>query len=489
MLFTFLMTTAVCHSVALRPDVAVYQSSSISKLGAEVARAERFEGAEGLSALQSAASIVNSIMLQAGNITEHMTDDDKTLLESIEPMIEQSIYGSMDSSHEADVASIQAALDAINQCNTDIAARLGVLGDLNKLRFEVVDFQHALDYLQDDVDVKTRANSTKFDEMMQHIWYGISFAPQCEYFPHNPTKLKVDNFFAESLRGNWYTAQQEAYAPFADAFEVADGELGDALTAYAVGLAERNVGYCDWKVELEGGCEVFNQCYQSKTAKYLSELKPALQGDMQIRIDGYKAGQTIIAQIAFLLGESTESAPPTDIDTGRFQLQFPDVSAKGECSLSPLYADEWVPTPFCSAHTVPRFVKYPESSSKLNVVGHMAIATDGQSQTLRWSMSGLDTACVEGWLEIARPANSCGVHIHTGTSCDTAAGVGGHFWDNDQLESDPWKTTVYSAEGGSSVQTSDSEIVTTGLTSDDILGRVMVVHDSTGARIACGVIE
>jgi len=488
MLFTFLMTTAVCHSVALRPEVTGYQSSSISKLGAEVARAERFEGAEGLSALQSAASIVNSIMLQAGNITEHMTDDDKILLESIEPMIEQSIYGSMDSSHEADVASIQAALDAINQCNTDIAARLGVLGDLNKLQFEVVDFQDALNDLQDDVDAKTQANSTKFDELQKHI-DNIGAAPDCEAFPSNPTKLKVDNFFTGSLHVNWYTAQQEAYAPFADAVEVADGELGAALTAYAVGLAERKVAYCDWKVELEGGCEVFNQCYQSKKAKYLSELKPALQGDMQIRIDGYKAGQTIIAQIAFLLGESTESAPPTDIDTGRFQLQFPDVSAKGECSLSPLDADEWVPKPLCSAHTVPRFVKYPESSSKLNVVGHMAIATDGQSQTLRWSMSGLDTACVEGWLDIARPANSCGVHIHTGTSCDTAAGVGGHFWDKIFVPADPWKTTVYSAGGGSSVQTSDSEIVTTGLTSDDILDRVMVVHDSTGARIACGVIE
>jgi len=347
MLFTFLMTTAVCNSVALRPEVTGYQSSSISKLGAEVARAERFEGAEGLSALQSAASIVNSIMLQAGNITEHMTDDDKTLLESIEPMIEQSIYGSMDSSHEADVASIQAALDAINQCNTDIAARLGVLGDLNKLQFEVVDFQDALNDLQDDVDAKTQANSTKFDELQKHI-DNIGAAPDCEAFPSNPTKLKVDNFFTGSLHVNWYTAQQEAYAPFADAVEVADGELGAALTAYAVGLAERNVGYCDWKVELEGGCEVFNQCYQSKTAKYLSELKPALQGDMQIRIDGYKAGQTIIAQIKFLLGETTDSTLPSNVDATRYVLEFPQVPAQGSCSLEDLDSPKWDPAVQCA---------------------------------------------------------------------------------------------------------------------------------------------
>jgi len=465
----------------------------VSRLAEIVTNAAVTDGSNSLKSLDSlqiAASLVNSMMLQAGNATEHMSDDDTVLLNSIISLIDKNIYGSMDSSHQADVAAIGAALEAINQCNADIATRLAQEGDLNKLYLGVVGYQQTLNELQDDVDATTAANNTKFADLETHI-KNIGTAPDCEAFPSNPTKLKVDNFFTGSLHVNWYTAQQEAYAPFADAVEVADGELGAALTAYAVGLAERNVGYCDWKVELEGGCEVFNQCYQSKKAKYLSELKPALQGDMQIRIDGYKAGQTIIAQIAFLLGESTESAPPTDIDTGRFQLQFPDVSAKGECSLSPLYADEWVPTPFCSAHTVPRFVKYPESSSKLNVVGHMSIATDGITglQTLRWSMSGLDTACVEGWLEIARPANSCGVHIHTGTSCDTAAGVGGHFWDKIFVPADPWKTTVYSAGGGSSVQTSDSEIVTTGLTSDDILGRVMVVHDSTGARIACGVIE
>ena len=34
-----------------------------------------------------------------------------------------------------------------------------------------------------------------------------------------------------------------------------------------------------------------------------------------------------------------------------------------------------------------------------------------------------------------------------------------------------------------------SEIVEAGLSNEDVLGRAVVIHDVTGARIACGIIE
>merc|ERR1712129_578668 len=207
-------------------------------------------------------------------------------------------------------------------------------------------YQSTLNDLQGDVNDKTGVNNSKFDELGRHI-NNIGNSPDCVEFPNAPTKLKADNFFAGSDFVNWYTAQQDAYAPKAEAFETADQNLQDAITAYAVGLAEREVVYCDWKVELEGGCATFDQCYQDKVNHYNNELKPALQKDMQVRIDAYKAGSTIIAQIRFLLGESIESAPPPNIDTSRFQLTFLDVPPKGECDLSPLTSDEWVPVPNC----------------------------------------------------------------------------------------------------------------------------------------------
>merc|ERR1712190_371137 len=85
-------------------------------------------------------------------------------------------------------------------------------------------------------------------------------------------------------------------------------------------------------------------------------------------------------------------------------------------------------------------------------------------------------------------ANGWGVHVHSGTSCDTAADVGGHYYSS-SLSSDPWSPIVYvTAADGSSVEEAGVPVVT-GLSTSDILGRVMVVHElASGARIACGVI-
>jgi len=485
MLFKFLLTAGLCQSFGLRPEVGLSKAAKLNRLGEVVASART-----DASKLQAAVGIVNSIMLEAGNATEHMSDDDVALLNSVIDLIDKSIYGSMDSSHAADVAAIKAAVDAIDQCNQNIALRLGKGGDLNQLYLGVVGYQNTLNDLQDDVDAKTQANATKFAELERHI-KNIGAAPECSPFPADPTKPKVDIYFETSKYVDWYTAQQEAYAPVAEAFEAADDALDDALSAYAVGLAERNVAYCDWKVELEEGCAAFERCYNEKKTHYLDELKPALEADMKVRIDAYRAGETIIHQIRFLLGESTESEPPSDIDVSRFELAFLEVPAMGECSLSPLDADEWVPKPECNTRRVRSLVKYPGSSTKLRVAGKMTIATRGQgaqsAQQLKWSMTGLDTACVKGWLEVARPGNSCGVHIHSGKTCENAAEVGGHYWERDALESDPWAPIIYSTADGSSVET--LEFLNTGLTSGDILGRAMVVHDSTGARIACGIIE
>jgi hypothetical protein len=50
---------------------------------------------------------------------------------------------------------------------------------------------------------------------------------------------------------------------------------------------------------------------------------------------------------------------------------------------------------------------------------------------LSLNVSGVEGNCV-----------GCGVHIHTGTTCDDAAMVGGHYWDiiknGDGAANDPW---------------------------------------------------
>jgi hypothetical protein len=75
------------------------------------------------------------------------------------------------------------------------------------------------------------------------------------------------------------------------------------------------------------------------------------------------------------------------------------------------------------------------------------------------------------------PLSSGGLHIHTGTDCATA---GPHFYST---RDDPWITTWQSDASGIATGFFD---VFSGIDVNDNLGRVVVVHSSTGARIGCG---
>jgi len=140
---------------------------------------------------------------------------------------------------------------------------------------------------------------------------------------------------------------------------------------------------------------------------------------------------------------------------------------------------------------VPSFSPYPGYAGNFAVAGTMTITgaagTDTTAkQSLQWKLTGLDTACTAGAGD--NVTNGCGIHVHTGTSCATHGGVGGHYFSS-ALSDDPWGSVVYvAAANGGSYEHAGVE-VTTGLSNDDILGRVMVVHElDSGKRIACGVI-
>jgi len=140
---------------------------------------------------------------------------------------------------------------------------------------------------------------------------------------------------------------------------------------------------------------------------------------------------------------------------------------------------------------VPSFSVYPGYAGNLKVAGTMTITeTEGTNttakQSLQWKLIGLDTACTA--VAGDDVTNGCGIHVHTGTSCASAAGVGGHYYSA-ALDADPWGPIVYEADAnGRSYEHVGVEVVT-GLSNDDIQGRVMVVHElDSGRRIACGVI-
>merc|ERR1712045_219280 len=76
------------------------------------------------------------------------------------------------------------------------------------------------------------------------------------------------------------------------------------------------------------------------------------------------------------------------------------------------------------------FAKYPGSDTTLVVNG----------QVLTYRLEGLDPICLSNFSVTA--ANGCGLHIHAGTGCDTAAG---HHYDS-ALPGDPWKKIRYTVQ-------------------------------------------
>lgn len=137
------------------------------------------------------------------------------------------------------------------------------------------------------------------------------------------------------------------------------------------------------------------------------------------------------------------------------------------------------------------FVQYVNSTTNFSVSGTVAVRQSNgmtPSQHVSWDLAGIDPACTGG-----EAGNRCGIHIHKGKSCSEDAL--GHLF---KVAQDPWVTGSNGTDGVyyvavnpiySSSPPSGVEVIT-NLTASDILGRAVVIHDSTppGRRIACAVL-
>jgi len=342
-MFKVLAVAVVPQALGLRP------SATSSAMSAQFAQLRDFATAapssDPTASLKQVAGVVNSIMIQAGNATDHLTADDVLLLNQVIGVIRDSMYFSLTDFHDTDKGDLSDAIDAINQCHLTFAARIADGGDLSQMEDSVTTYQNTLNGLQDDVDTKTSLNDTAWNNLYTHMGL-ISDAPACTGLPNPRTMASLDVYFTSSAYVTWWNAQKLAYEPFSEAFKYADEQLELALTAYAVGLAVRDVAYCDWKKELEAACATFSTCYEDAKAFYLNVEKPRVELRMKQRIEAYKAGETIIHQIKFLLATEPDQATPA-INTDIYQIAFPAVPAKPACDMSALDDAAWVPTPNC----------------------------------------------------------------------------------------------------------------------------------------------
>jgi len=109
--------------------------------------------------------------------------------------------------------------------------------------------------------------------------------------------------------------------------------------------------------------------------------------------------------------------------------------------------------------------------------------------TIEYNLTGVPCECAQ----IGTAPNSCGLHIHDGTSCSTASVVGGHWFNNMTIMSDPWAYAPYTARKCSDVCTSETNgtfasgslTVMYGQDYTHTQSRVLVVHDYNGVKIGC----
>jgi len=139
------------------------------------------------------------------------------------------------------------------------------------------------------------------------------------------------------------------------------------------------------------------------------------------------------------------------------------------------------------------FVPYYNYNGSLHVSGSVRVSAQGvlesATQTLAWTLSGVDADCATTPTGVK---NACGVHIHEGMDCTSDAG--GHLYNKTGFNQDPWLSVTYESKwwfgvGWLSYALNLGVPVVTGLTNYDVLGHTVIVHDSKGDRIACGILN
>jgi len=86
----------------------------------------------------------------------------------------------------------------------------------------------------------------------------------------------------------------------------------------------------------------------------------------------------------------------------------------------------------------------------------------------------------------AGKANSCGIHIHAGSDCETDQR--GHYYDSNQVDVDPWKSVRLQSYGKYGYQSNIKLGLDATQAAGNIEGKVFIVHNGNGQRIWCGKI-
>jgi len=121
---------------------------------------------------------------------------------------------------------------------------------------------------------------------------------------------------------------------------------------------------------------------------------------------------------------------------------------------------------------------YPGYIGGLTVGGNVELNFQNSQVVIHYHGIMGDMDCINGPTETA---NSCGIHFHMGSSCDSDQLVGGHYYLT-SISPDPWLVATYMGDSGR------VPAVIYGYDYSTTEGRALVVHDRNGIRISCDLI-
>lgn len=122
---------------------------------------------------------------------------------------------------------------------------------------------------------------------------------------------------------------------------------------------------------------------------------------------------------------------------------------------------------------------YPGYNGTLNVTGIVEVwdHDDGVSEVVNFRLKGVENNVTGG------------VHIHVGTTC---SGSGAHYWANASAP-DPWTTAKYQSNNAGIAEGSlivdNGYLVWYSSSTSGNRHHAVVIHDSAGNRVACGLLD
>mmetsp|Transcript_5837 Transcript_5837/g.8400 ORF Transcript_5837/g.8400 Transcript_5837/m.8400 type:complete len:511 (+) Transcript_5837:176-1708(+) len=134
--------------------------------------------------------------------------------------------------------------------------------------------------------------------------------------------------------------------------------------------------------------------------------------------------------------------------------------------------------------------RYPGSTVETDPEGQVTMTFDNGDIIIALSINGVSEDCSD---DNEHNNGACTVQIFNGRSCENSDLITFPWWNGAIFgASNPWLEVAYTSNDGNSEFTSNSEIMMTDGNGYDVKtneGHTVIIHDSSGNRIACGILQ